>query len=81
VYIVGADQILLGKTGDADLSPVEISPAERREWTAEADFIAAIRTGEPVTPDFEEGVRYMEVTEAIYRSARSGRAVTLPLEY
>ena len=81
VYVVGADRILIGRPGDPDLSPVEISAAEQRRWTAEADFIGAIRDGSPVSPDFEEGVRYMEVTEAIYRSARAGRAVTLPLEY
>ena len=58
---------------------VPIAPEEQRHWTAEADFIAAIREGTPVTPDFEEGLRYMEVTEAIYRAARTGQTVTLPL--
>ncbi len=40
----------------------------------------AIRGVEPVKMNtFEIGVRYMEWTEAIYRSAESGRAVCLPL--
>jgi len=81
VYVIGADQILTAKAGDAELSPVEITPAERRNWLAEAEFIDAIREGTPVSPDFEEGVRYMEVTEAIYRSANSGQTVRLPLGY
>jgi predicted dehydrogenase len=81
VYVIGTDQILVGKAGDADLHQVEIPAAEQRHWTAEADFIDAIRRGTPVTPDFEEGLRYMEVTEAIYRSARTGQRVNLPLDF
>ena len=46
----------------------------------EEEFINAIRGIEPVAMNtFEIGVRYMEWTEAIYRSADSGAAVTLPL--
>jgi predicted dehydrogenase len=80
VYIVGADRILVGTDGDLELRPREIAPENERRWTAEADFISAIRHGTPVSPDFEEGLRYMEVTEAVYRSARSGQLVRLPLE-
>src|SRR5919199_1646127 len=78
-YEIGTDRIFAGRAGDADLQLVPIPPDEERTWTAEADFVRAIREGTPVTPDFEEGLRYMEVTEAIYRSARSGERVTLPL--
>ena len=39
----------------------------------------AIRTGAPVSPDFEEGLRYMEVTEAVYRAARTGKTQQLPI--
>lgn len=80
VYEVRGDRILVARTGEDELRPVEITPAEQRRWTAEADFIRAIREGTPVSPDFEEGLRYMEVTEAVYRSARSGRTVSLPLD-
>jgi predicted dehydrogenase len=79
VYEVRGDRILYARTGEAELRPVQITPEEQRHWTAEADFIAAIREGTPVTPDFEEGLRYMEVTEAVYRAARTGRTVALPL--
>jgi predicted dehydrogenase len=78
-YEIGTDRIFAGRAGDADLQLVPIPTDEERTWTAEADFVRAIREGTPVTPDFEEGLRYMEVTEAIYRSARSGERVTLPL--
>jgi predicted dehydrogenase len=81
VYVIGTDQILLGKPGEADLKQVPIKAEEQRHWTAEADFITAIREGTPVSPDFEEGLRYMEVTEAIYRSARTGQRVNLPLDF
>lgn len=80
VYYVTSHRILGARAGDRELQPLEIPAGLVREWRAEADFIDAIRTGAPVTPDFEEGLRYMEVTEAVYRSARSGRTVALPLD-
>jgi predicted dehydrogenase len=79
VYEVRGDRILAARRDEPELRQVPITLAEQRHWTAEADFISAIRDGTPVTPDFEEGLRYMEVTEAIYRAARAGQTVTLPL--
>ncbi|MDQ6673907.1 MAG: Gfo/Idh/MocA family oxidoreductase [Chloroflexota bacterium] len=79
VYEVRGDRILAARRDEPDLRQVHIPPEELRRWTAEADFINAIREAKPVTPDFEEGLRYMEVTEAIYRAARTGHTVTLPL--
>ncbi|MGI9147930.1 MAG: Gfo/Idh/MocA family protein [Chloroflexota bacterium] len=80
VYEVRGDRIFAAGANETELREVEIPPAEQRHWTAEADFITAIRDGTPVTPDFEEGLRYMEVTEAIYRAARTGQTVRLPLD-
>ena len=49
----------------------------RRE---EQQFINAIRGVEEVTrTTFEDGVRYMDFTEAVTRSAQSGQKITLPL--
>ena len=79
VYPISTHRILGARAGDAALRPIEIPADLVREWRAEADFIDAIRTGSPVSPDFEEGLRYMEVTEAVYRSARSRKAIHLPL--
>ncbi len=52
-------------------APVEIRDDERAEWTAEIDFIAAIRGERPVTlTDLATAAHYMAVVEAIDRSAR-----------
>ncbi len=77
----GYNTILAGQTGDKALKPVPIPADERREWTAEVDFIEAIRAGRrTVEPSFTDGLRYMETTEAIFRSIESGKTVELPLE-
>jgi predicted dehydrogenase len=50
-------------------------------WQVEADWVRSIREGTRVRlTDFETGVAYMEFTEAVARSARTGLAVELPLE-
>lgn len=58
-----------------------VIPAEKRiGWRVEAEFIGAIRGQEKIrrTP-FDEGVLYMEFTEAVSRSMAEGKAVALPL--
>jgi predicted dehydrogenase len=51
--------------------------AERRiGWRVEEEFVNAIRGREKVSrTTFEDGVRYMEFTEAVARSAALGQAV------
>ncbi|MGL4551482.1 MAG: Gfo/Idh/MocA family protein [Gemmataceae bacterium] len=62
--------------GDGELA---IPEGMRGGWNVEADFVASIREGRPVTrTSFEAGVAYMEFTEAVAASAAAGRAVTLP---
>jgi predicted dehydrogenase len=57
---------------------VAISPEERRGWRVEADFIDSIRTGAPVKlTSFDDGVKYMRFTEAVYHSWRSLSRVDL----
>ena len=47
-------------------------------WRVEADFVDAIREGKPIEfTDFASGVRYMEFTEAVWKSAASGQAVDI----
>jgi predicted dehydrogenase len=59
-------------------APVEIRDEDRAGWTAEIDFIAAIRGERPVRlTDFATGAHYMAVVEAIDRSASSGRRETV----
>jgi predicted dehydrogenase len=80
-YNIDTDEILGARAGDAELRPIPIPAERRRAWTAEADFINAIRTGNrDVSPSFTEGIKYMEFTEAVYRSAAEGRAIDLPFD-
>ena len=69
-----------GRRGDDGLSEIEVPTHEAGGWRVEDEFISAIRGQEEIThTDFATGVKYMEFTEAVYRSRRSGAAVSLPL--
>ncbi len=60
-------------------APVTIRDEDRAEWSAEIDFVAAIRGERPVTlTDFETGAHYMAVLEAMHRSAADGCRVAVP---
>jgi predicted dehydrogenase len=67
-----------GRRGDGALAEIAI-PAERRVgWRVEEEFVNAIRGRETVSrTSFEDGVRYMEFTDAVTASAASGRAVAV----
>jgi predicted dehydrogenase len=79
-YLYAADKILAGRAGDTGLREVPISDQEARPWSVEADFVAAVRAGRRSgSPSFWDGLKYIELTEAIFRSAESGCAVELPL--
>jgi predicted dehydrogenase len=59
---------------------VEVPSGLKKEWWAEDDFIGAVKLaragqGFKVSPDFEEGLVYMQKVEAVHLSARTGRAV------
>jgi len=65
-----------GKRGDKELREIPIPTARRVGWRVEEEFVNAIRGREKVTrTNFEDGVRYMEFTDAVTRSAAEGRAV------
>ncbi len=69
-----------GRRGDEQLSEIVIPLEKQGGWRVEEEFINAIRGKEPVThTTFEEGVHYMEFTEAVTRSAQTGKAIALPL--
>jgi predicted dehydrogenase len=62
-----------------DLPEVPIPPEEAGGWRVEADWVRSIREGAPVRfTSFDDGVAYMEFTEAVARSARLGAAVDVP---
>ena len=69
-----------GRRGDINFEEVPIQRPANAGWRVEEDFVRSIRQGAPVThTSFEDGVRYMEFTEAVTRSAQTGRKVALPL--
>ena len=70
-----------GRRGEEHFSPIEVPASEAGQWRVEEEFVNAIRGREPVRrTTFEDGVRYMEFTEAVIRSLKTGRTVHLPLE-
>jgi predicted dehydrogenase len=71
-----AKRLTAGRRGDKELKEVPV-PAERRVgWRVEEEFVNAVRGRERITrTTFEDGVRYMEFTDAVTRSATTGQAV------
>jgi predicted dehydrogenase len=68
-------------TSKEALQEIPIPDEKALKWRVEADFVDAIRTGAPIQfTDFATGLRYMEFTEAVARSAQRGEAVELPLD-
>lgn len=69
-----------GQRGDSDLLPIDIPDHEKQGWRVEEEFVGAIRGLEPIThTTFDDGLAYMQFTEAVHRSMDSQQAVTLPL--
>ena len=65
---------------DKKLSTIDIQGDKLGLWRVETEFINAIRGLEVVThTNFDDGVRYMEFTEAVLRSSQERRVVDLPL--
>ena len=74
------DDILYQGTSDDDLKPIKIHPEDAydvNEWRVEQDFVDAIRNQAEYHPNFEDGLRYMQVIQAIYDSAATGRTLQL----
>ena len=73
------EQVFAARVGEGELRPITIPPDKRGRWRVEEEFVAAIRGEERVTlTDFSTGLRYMEFTEAVSRSAAEGIPVSLP---
>ncbi len=69
-----------GQRNDAELKEIVIPPEQEGRWRVEEEFINAIRGQEVVAlTTFDDGVKYMEFTEAVARSITTGKAVSLPL--
>ena len=79
-YLAGLNLLLGAKRSDPELEEIAVPEEKVRGWTVESDFIRSIREGAPVElTSFEDGVKYMEFTEAVWQSARTGLGVPLPL--
>lgn len=75
------ERLLGARVGDRELQEIAVPETEQLGWRVEEEFIQAIRGTERVEfTDFPSGVRYMEFTEAVARSATSRSPVELPLE-
>ena len=64
------------RKGESALKEIPIPKEKRIGWRVEEEFVNAIRGREKIThTTFEDGVRYMEFTDAVTKSAASGQAV------
>lgn len=80
-YDVFPDKLYFAEAG-ADLAPVAIESADAYDvenWRVEQDFIDAIRESAEYHPNFEDGLRYMQVLQAAHDSATSGNRIKLDL--
>ena len=69
-----------GRRRNKRLRRIAIPPEKAGGWRVEEEFVNAIRGIEPVThTDFATAVKYMEWTDAVNLSARTGETVRLPL--
>jgi predicted dehydrogenase len=78
-YLLAPEDRLLGaKATDRTLKEIPVPADKEGGWRVEQEFISAIRGEDSVKlNDFATGVRYMEFTEAVARSAASGAAVEM----
>jgi predicted dehydrogenase len=77
-YDLASDAISGASAPETYLAPIDIPPQRAGGWNVEADFVAAIREGRPIRfTTFRDGLRYMQFTEAVRRSAATGQRVSL----
>ncbi len=80
IYVDQQQNVFAARRGDTELAEVPNPPEQQAYYRVEEQFTNAIRGTEQVTMvPFETGVYYMEWTEAVYRSAKTGQVVYLPL--
>jgi predicted dehydrogenase len=79
-YDQASNKLFGGQQGDKTLQEIVIAPEKADQWRVEEEFVGAIRGQEKIRlTTFADGVKYMEFTEAVHRSAASGQLVSLPL--
>src|SRR6266403_947589 len=78
-YDFGSDVVQAGKLGEPALHVVDLAPELEGEWRVEEDFLAAVKSKGRVRPrpNFEEGVRYMRVVQAVADSRARNQWVAI----
>ena len=80
IHVDQQQNVFAGRKGDSQLTEVENPAEEQAYYRVEEQFTNAIRGTEKVDMvPFETGVHYMEWTESVIRSSRTGQAIYLPL--
>jgi predicted dehydrogenase len=75
---VADGEVYLSQAGSPKESHLAYDKSSAPGWNVEQDFIDSIRDGKPVTrTSFADGWRYMQFTDAVDRSWRSGQLQTL----
>jgi predicted dehydrogenase len=66
-YDFTSDVMQAGKVGDRALHLVDIPSELEGEWRVEEDFLAAVKSKGRIRPhpNFEDGLRYMRVVQAV----------------
>jgi predicted dehydrogenase len=79
-YDQASDKLFGGRQDEKTLREIAVAPEKAGKWRVEEEFVGAIRGQEAIRfTTFADGVKYMEFTEAVHRSAASGQIVSLPL--
>ena len=78
-YDFGSDVVQAGKVGDRCLHVVELPAELETEWRVEEDFLAAVKSRGRVRPhpNFEDGLRYMRVVQAVADSRAGNEWVAI----
>src|SRR5438067_12375772 len=78
-YDFASDIVRVGKAGDPALHVVDVPSELEGEWRVEEDFLAAVRSKGRVRPhpNFEEGVGYMRVVQAVADSRARNEWVSI----
>src|SRR6266849_3846144 len=78
-YDFATDVVRAGKHDGEELHIVDLTPDLESEWRVEEDFLAAVKSKGRIRPhpDFEDGVRYMRVVQAVADSRARNEWVTI----
>jgi hypothetical protein len=75
---LASKRVYFGARGDQTLREITAELKSGPGWNVEKDFVDAIRGERNVTlTDFDTGVHYMQFTDAVWESMRTGSIVTV----